>query len=347
MRIVLADPAIDALLVIFTPPLVTRADDVARAICAVAADAGESPVVACFLGQSGVPDSLRGDETHRTVPSFAFPEAAARALGRAADHADWRRRPMGTVPKFDDIDLPRARQLVASVLRQSPEGTWLDAATAIELLSCFAIRVAPSRVVTDSDDACRAADELGYPVALKAAASDLVHKSDVGGVTLGLRDASQVRDAFAAMQTRLGARMGGALVQPMVTSGIETIVGATQDPVFGPLVLFGLGGTTAELLADRALRIVPVTDQDAYDLVRSLRGSPLFFGYRGAQPVDVAKVEELLLRVGRLADDLPELIEMDLNPVIVGEHDVVAVDVKIRLEAALARLPPDLRRMRV
>jgi acyl-CoA synthetase (NDP forming) len=141
--------------------------------------------------------------------------------------------------------------------------------------------------------------------------------------------------------------MGGALVQPMVTSGIETIVGATQDPVFGPLVLFGLGGTTAELLADRALRIVPVTDQDAYDLVRSLRGSPLFFGYRGAQPVDVAKVEELLLRVGRLADDLPELIEMDLNPVIVGEHDVVAVDVKIRLEAALARLPPDLRRMRV
>jgi acyl-CoA synthetase (NDP forming) len=140
--------------------------------------------------------------------------------------------------------------------------------------------------------------------------------------------------------------MTGAIVQRMVAPGTETIVGCTQDPFFGPLVLFGMGGVTAELLADHALRIVPLTDEDAREQVRSLRGSPLLFGYRGAPAVDVAAVEDVLLRVGQLADELPEVAEMDLNPVIVSEHGVLAVDVKVRVQPAAARLPRDLRRMR-
>jgi acyl-CoA synthetase (NDP forming) len=140
--------------------------------------------------------------------------------------------------------------------------------------------------------------------------------------------------------------MTGAIVQRMSAPGTETIVGSTQDPLFGPLVLFGMGGVTAELLADHALRIVPLTDEDAREQVRSLRGSPLLFGYRGAPTVDVAALEDVLLRVGRLADELPEVAEMDLNPVIASEHGVIAVDVKVRIEPAAARLPTAFRRMR-
>jgi acyl-CoA synthetase (NDP forming) len=140
--------------------------------------------------------------------------------------------------------------------------------------------------------------------------------------------------------------MGDAIVQRMAPPGVETIVGITQDPSFGPLVLFGMGGVTAELLADRALRVVPMTDEDARSLVRSLRASPLLFGYRGRPPVAVAAVEDMLLRVARLADELPEVTELDLNPVIVHEHGAVAVDVKVRCQHAPDRLPPDYRRMR-
>jgi acyl-CoA synthetase (NDP forming) len=190
------------------------------------------------------------------------------------------------------------------------------------------------------------ADALGYPVALKAAATDLVHKTDVGGVALRLTDAAAVRAAFARMEDRLGAGMGGATVQRMADPGVETIVGVTQDPSFGPLVLFGSGGVTAELLADRTLRLVPMTDADAYEVVRTLRGSPLLFGYRGQPAVDVRALEDLLLRVSCLADEIPEVHEMDLNPVIVSASGAVAVDVKVRLRPADAAFPPELRRLR-
>ncbi len=196
----------------------------------------------------------------------------------------------------------------------------------------------------DADGAVRAAADLGFPVVLKAGSPEIVHKSDVGGVVTGLADDNAVRAAFDDMAARLGDRMGGAIVQETVGQGIETIVGLTQDPSFGPLVLFGLGGVTAELLADRALRTVPITDEDARRLVRSLRGSPLLFGYRGRPAVDVNALEDLVLRVGRLADELPEVSEMDLNPVIVSEHGAVAVDLKIRCAPApdprAPRLPP-------
>jgi len=346
LRVVLADDAIDAVLAIFVPPLVTQAEDVARAIAAAARDAGPKPVIACFLGRDGVPPELRGENGARTVPSFAFPEAAARALARTVHFADWRRQPQGTEPELTDIDVPRARALIHKRLASAPAGLWLDMNDAYELLGCFGIPVVPSRLVDSADAAVRAADELGYPVVLKAGSPELVHKSDVGGVALDLGDAAAVRAAFEAMHQALGATMGGAIVQQTVARGVETIIGVTQDRSFGPLVLFGLGGVTAELLADRALRIVPITDADAARLVRSLRGSPLFFGYRGRPAVDVAALENLIVRVGRLADELPEVSEMDCNPVIASAAGAVAVDVKIRCVPAAEPLPPDLRRMR-
>ena len=349
LRAALHDESIDALLAIFVPPLVTRAEDVARAIASASETAGEKPVVACFLGRAGVPNELRGDGARRTIPSFAFPEAAAHALGRVADLADWRRRPVGRVPDFGDVDLAAARAIVAAALHAdgAQEGVWLDQRQANALLRCFGIPVVGFSVVGTSDDAVAAAKSLGFPVALKAAAPELVHKSDVGGVALDLRDAAAVTTAFDRMATALGAAMGEVTVQQMVPPGVETIVGVTHDPSFGPLVLFGLGGVTAELLGDSTLRIVPITDQDAHDLVRSLRGSPLLFGYRGSPPVAVDALESLLLRVGYLADEIPEIVEMDLNPVIVGPGGVVAVDSKIHLAETPAKLPADFRRMRL
>jgi acetate---CoA ligase (ADP-forming) len=347
LTVVLADADVDAVLVIFVPPLVTRAEDVAHAIAAAARKAGTKPVVACFLGRDGVPDELRGDDDHRTVPSFAFPEAAAHALGRVAELADWRRRPTGNPPLFADIDVERARAIVHDRLTQFPEGAWLDAEAASALMDCFGIPIARGRLVRDAQSAVEAAAAIGFPVALKAGAPDLIHKSDEGGVILDLEDAPSVHAAFKAMAESLGDRMGGAIVQRMVHGGVETIVGVTQDPSFGPLVLFGLGGVTAELLADRALRIVPMTDEDARELVRSLRGSPLLFGYRGQPPVAVDALEELLLRVSVLADEMPEVTEMDLNPVVVSETGAIAVDLKVRCAPAAPTLPPDFRRMRV
>jgi acetyl coenzyme A synthetase (ADP forming)-like protein len=346
LRVVLADDAVDAALAIFVPPLVTEASDVARAIAAAATDSHGKTVVACFLGRDGIPDELRRDATRPSVPSFAFPEAAARALGHAAHLAAWRARPIGSEPALSGIDVERARTLVREQLAAQRDGVWLDAGATAELMKSFGVPIASARVVGSADAAARAASELGFPVALKAAAGTLVHKSEAGGVAIDLRDAAAVRDAFDAMRAKLGATMGDAIVQEMAPPGVETIVGITQDPSFGPLVLFGMGGVTAELLADRALRIVPMTDEDAHSLVRSLRASPLLFGYRGRPAVAADAVEEILLRVARLADELPEVTELDLNPVIVHEHGAVAVDVKVRCQPAPDRLPRDYRQMR-
>jgi acetyl coenzyme A synthetase (ADP forming)-like protein len=336
LRVVLADDAIDALLVVFVPPLITGADEVARAIAAATTDARDRPVVACFLGQEGVPAPLRETANGRPVPSFTFPESAAQALSHAADLSDWRRRSPGVIPVLSGIDVDEGRAIARSFLREhAPAGTdgaWLPVPEATRLCQAFGVPVVASTPVASATEAAAAADAFGYPVALKTASA----------VRLDLASGAAVRDAFA----QLGATVDGATVQPMMAPGVDVVVGVTHDPSFGPLVLFGLGGLTAELLGDRTLRILPLTDADARDVVRSLRGSPLLFGHRGRPAVDVAALEELLLRVGRLADDVPEVAEMDLNPVVVTEKGAIAVDVKVRVAPPGAPLPQDLRRLR-
>ena len=345
LETLLGDDGIDACVVLFVAPLVTRAEDVGQAVVRGAAAAAK-PVVSCFLGRNGVLDLLPDRDDARRIPSFAFPEAAASALGRAADLADWRRRPEGQIPELDGMDLDVARGLVADHLRRQPEGSWLDPPAARELLNTVGVHVVPTVAVDNADAAVGAATDLGGPVVLKAGSGAIVHKSEVGGVRVGLQTPDEVRAAFDSMKKSLGVAMGGAVVQPMLPSGIETIVGITRDRSFGSLVLFGMGGLQAELMRDTALRILPLTDVDAHELIRALRGSPLLFGYRNTPTMAVDALEDLLLRVGALADAIPEIAELDCNPVIVSTTDATAVDVKVRLAPPDPAPPPGVRRLR-
>ena len=315
--------------------------------------AGDKPVVACFLGRQGTLEMLGDDHPHeptdgsgRRVPTFAFPEAAAAALGRAAAHNEWRCRPEGTVPLLADARVDLARRLVAERLAATPQGEWLDAAAATGLLEAMGVPAARTFSVGDVDAAVAAADDAGYPVALKAASPAMVHKTERGAVRLGLGDAQAVRTAFAEMHSHLGEEMGGAVVQRMVDPGVETLVGVTRDPSFGSLVLFGMGGFQAELLRDTALRIVPLTESDASEMIRSLRSSPLLFGFRGAPPVATAALEDVILRVGLLAERVPEIAELDCNPVVVSAAGAIVVDVKVRLAPVPPGPPPGVRRLR-
>jgi acyl-CoA synthetase (NDP forming)/GNAT superfamily N-acetyltransferase len=349
MRVLVADPGIDAVLVIFVPPLVTDADDVSVAICRVAADADDTTMAACFLGHNGQLDVLTDQESADVpaprVPSYAFPESAAHALAHAARLTEWRARPVGVVPAFDDTDLVAARELVIAALVPDPEGTWLDTASVERLLSCAGIPLVTTRLATTADEAVAAFEDLGAPVAAKAVVPGLLHKTDAGGVLLDLTTADAVRVAFETMHETFGDSLRGIGLQPMAEPGVETIAGITRDPTFGPLVLFGMGGVTAELLRDTTLRITPVTDVDAHEMVRALRTSPLLFGHRGSEPVDIGALEDLVLRIGLLADAVPEIAELDCNPAIAGPHGVLVVDARVRV-AAVGAAPLRARRLR-
>jgi acetyl coenzyme A synthetase (ADP forming)-like protein len=340
VRAVLDDDGIDAVITIFIPPLVTDPDEVARAVSA-AAEKAVKPVVANFLGMTEAPAPL-ARATGR-VPSYSFPEPAVRALAHACEYGEWLSRPSGTTPVFTDLQVPAARAIVQAALNRDDDGGWLDPASVVDLLSAYGVRVAESRHASNPQQAVAAAEEVGYPVALKAGSAQIVHKTEEGGVALALGTPDEVREAFVSMEARLSDRMGGAIVQAMAPAGVETIVGVVHDPSFGPLVMFGTGGTAVELFGDRSFRILPMTDLDAAELVRSVRGSPLLFGYRGSPEVDVASLEELLLRVGRLAEDIPEIAEMDLNPVIAWPGGAVAVDAKIRLARGGPEADPTVR----
>jgi acyl-CoA synthetase (NDP forming)/GNAT superfamily N-acetyltransferase len=305
------------------------------------------PVVACFLGTETPPVALRNPSPgRRRVPCMPFPERAAQALARALSYRRWRERPEGIDPHLDGIDQAAAQRLVAEALARAPGGGWLDAADAWALLAAYGIPAVATHFATSVDEAVTVADTLGYPVALKAASGRIVHKSDVGGVHLGLADATAVRAAFGAMSNTLGRRMGGAIVQPMAGAGVETIVGVVNDDSFGPLVMFGLGGVATDLLGDRAFRSAPLSDVDAAGLIRSLRTSPLLTGYRGSSPVDLDALEDIVLRAGRLAHDLPEVAELDLNPVIATPTGALVADAKVRVTVPRPHPDPWLRRLR-
>ncbi|MEO6629373.1 MAG: GNAT family N-acetyltransferase, partial [Aquihabitans sp.] len=294
LSLVLADSRIDAVIAVYTPPLVSDPDDIAAAVAA-AADHAVKPIVACFLGADPPPRALRHSPAGGRVPCLPVPERAADALARACAYGDWRARPVGAEADLDGIDQAAAETIVADAVARPSGGGWLDAEDAWALLASYGFPVVPTRVATSEDDAVAAAQIVGYPVALKAAAGRIVHKSDSGGVHLGLADASAVRGAFRAMVGALGQRMGGATVQPMAEAGVETIVGIVNDESFGPLVMFGLGGVATDLLADRTFLSPLISDVDASVLVRSLRSSPLLTGYRGSEPVDLAALEDIVL----------------------------------------------------
>ena len=335
IEIVARDPNVDALVVIYIPPVVTRPEDVARAIVAGAVAAKrkwpDKPLLTVFMSAAGVPDALRAPEVG--IPSYPFPENAAIALARAVRYGAWRRRPEGTRPAFADIRRDEAAALVARALGRG-EG-WLAADEVSALLACYGVPMVETRSVADVAQAEAAAREMGRPVALKAIAPGLVHKTEAGGVRLGLADAAAVRLAADAMAARLraaGHEPTGFIVQRMVPGGVEMLVGIAEDPQFGSLVVCGAGGTLVELLRDVAIRLTPLTVEDASEMVRSLKSYPLLTGFRGGPRCDVAAVEDIVLRVGTLADDLPAVAELDLNPVIATERGALVVDARVRVK---------------
>jgi acyl-CoA synthetase (NDP forming)/GNAT superfamily N-acetyltransferase len=300
------------------------------------------PVTAVVLDQPEAVRLLPGEDACPAVPAYAYPEAAARALARATRYGSWRARPAGTVPEFTDLRAADARSIVDSFLVRMPGGGWLSAEEADGLLRCYGLPMVPFRRAADADAAVEAAAGLGGHVVIKAEVPGLLHKTAAGAVELDLHGDDEVRAAMRRLHSSLGGRMSGVLVEPMITGGIETIVGVVQEPVFGPVVVFGLGGIATGMPADRAARLAPLTDADADDLIRSIRAARALLE-NGA---GIAALRDVLLRVSRLADDLPQVAELDLNPVIIRPDGAVAVDARIRVtshhlaDPFLRQLPP-------
>jgi acyl-CoA synthetase (NDP forming) len=332
MRVLGADPNVDALLVIFIPPVVTQPEDVARAMAGARADIGDDvPVLSVFMSERGVPAELAAAR----IPSFRFPEGAAQTLGLIARYSTWRQAPLGNVVAIDDADVATAREVVSEALPPGADSAWLTAAQADRLLAAFGITTASSRVVATGEEAARAQADIGGPVAVKAAAP--VHKTELGGVRLDLATPEQAAEAVDGIRRGLAAAGQddvagqGFLVQEMVGDGVEMVVGVSHDRTFGPILLVGMGGTLVELLKDVSVRIHPLTDTDVDEMLTGLRGYPLLTGYRGSDPVDVDALKALLLRVSAMVEEVPEIDELDLNPVFVRRRGVAAVDARIAL----------------
>jgi acetyl coenzyme A synthetase (ADP forming)-like protein len=321
LEVLMRDPRIDSLIVLFVPTVAASAAEVAEAIARVS-EGGRKPVLSVVMTSAGIPDALRSGG----AAAFAYPESAARALGRAAERHAWLRRPLGTVPELDDIDQEAAR----AVLDRAGGGDrWLEPAEARELLLAYGLPLPAERVAGTADEAVAAAHEVGFPVVVKSATPG-AHKTETGGVALDLRDDA----AVGAAAERIGAPV---LVQPLVRGGAELLAGVVQDPVFGPLVAFGPGGVFAELIGEAGFRIAPLTDVDADELVLGGKAGRLVAGFRGAPAADAAALADLLHRLGRLAADFPEVAELDLNPVLALPDRCVAVDARVRVA------PPERR----
>jgi acetate---CoA ligase (ADP-forming) len=327
---------IDALIVIYTPVDPAQSADILRGVAGGIADgraAGrQKPVLACLLAGSTTTPLEIGAER---VPVFAFPENAARALSRAANYAEWRRSTPGASWTFENVLRDEARSVCASAVATRGE-TWLTVEEVTRVLGAYRLPLVSGVVTRDPSEAATIARLMGFPVVAKISAEELLHKSDIGGVRTSLRSAADVRTAVTELLDVARAHHVAApdvLIQPMVTDGIETMVGALNDPLFGPLVGFGLGGTDVEIEQDVHFRVAPLTDRDAADLISESRARPRLAGFRGRPAADVAALSELLLRVSQLAEDLPELRELDLNPVMVrpAESGCAIVDARLRV----------------
>ena len=325
-----ADRGVDAVLVIYIPVMATHAAAVSAVIREAGANAGGKTMVATFMSANGLPASLA------PVPSFPFPERAVTALARAARYAEWRRRPIGQEPHYDDIDRDAMRAIV-----QDKEG-WLSASDVHALLSAANIPTAKQASASTVYEAVEAAMRIGFPVVVKAQGPELLHKTESGAVKLDLQDEREVREAYDQLQERLGSKMTGAVVQQMIGGGVEVMAGATEQATFGHVIVLGAGGTLVELLGDVSFRIHPLTDTDASDMLSELRLSRLLQGFRGTKPSDCEAVKNVLLRLSVLLKICPEIRELDINPLKALEKGAVVVDARVRV-APMKPEPPSRR----
>jgi acyl-CoA synthetase (NDP forming)/GNAT superfamily N-acetyltransferase len=346
------DDGVDAVVAVFLPPLMAGSQEFGPALREVSRFSGK-PIVASFLSTEGIPPELavldeHGGPARGSVPSYSTPERAVISLAKVAEYARWRRRPVGELPELPDVDEETGKAVVRAALSDAPRGRDLTDDELLALLAAYGVPLLGTRTVEDADAAVAASGEIGYPVVLKSTAPWLRHRSDLGGVRLDLADAEAVRTAFGAIPSG-----DPVIVQEMAAPGVATVVEVVDDPSFGALVSFGVGGVATDLLGDRAYRTLPLTDLDAAELVRAPRAFPLLDGYRGSEPVDLAALEDLLLRVARLADDLPEVLRLRLEPVIVGPADpwhggrsLVVAGGTCTIGPPTARVDPGPRRMR-
>ena len=327
LELVGADPGVNAVLALTAT---TAASDPVPEIAAARLPV---PIAAAVLDQLEVVRLLPspgGDSP--PVPAYGYAESAARALGHAARYGTWRATPPGRVPDLDGLRQDRASDLITAFLADPPRGGWLALDPTVELLSCYGVPLADSIGVTTDEAAIAAAARFGGPVALRADVPGLVRTRDAGDVLAGLHGADEVRHGFRSLKNTFGARLAGVIVQPMVTDGVEVTISLLHDQVAGPLVLLGPGGAD-QVQADRAARIAPLTDADADDLIRSVGAAPVLLGHRGAPAADLAALRDMLLRVSRMAEDLPQIAELDLS-VIARPDGALAVNGRVRIQAA-------------
>lgn len=338
------DDNIDSLIVIFTPPLVTRADDVAKAIVeGVQHIDKHKPVLSVFLSSQPAPIELRTSGV--CIPAYSFPETAAIALARATRYRQWRERRETSPARFENVRADEAAAIVAAALMRG-EG-WLTPDEVAALCSCYGLPLIEQRIVENAEDAGKAAEEFGGEVALKAIAPDLVHKTEAGAVRLHLKGADATRAAAREMSEMLSSRghaVSGFVVQRMAGRGVEMLVGVVHDPQFGPVVACGAGGVQVELLRDVSVRITPLSKEDASDMIRELKTYPLLKGFRGSVPADVGALEDGLLRVSAMVEDIPQIAELDCNPFVVHETGATILDARIRVITVAPRPLVGVRR---
>lgn len=348
IEIALQDPNLDSIIVIYIP--VGTADNkaimeaVAQGVAAGrAAGAREKPVMAVMMTEAhaNVPMKVDGE----TLPRYLFPESAARVLSKVVRYTEWRNAPPAVYTDFDDLDAHRAREICRRVVA-TRGGGWLLTEEVREVLKAFKLPQPAGGVAKSAEEAAQIATAVGYPVAVKLDSIKLVHKTEIGGVLLNLKSEEAVRKAFEAIKNRVEATgqkdaMNGVLVQPMLAGGVEVMVGVTEDPLFGPLIAFGLGGIYVEILKDVNFRITPLSAADAKEMVKSIRGYRLLQGYRGHSPADVDALEELLVRTSTLVEEIPEITELDMNPVFALEpgRGACIVDCRIRVTAQAKSQP--------
>jgi acyl-CoA synthetase (NDP forming) len=328
----LDDPGIDAVMSIFVPPMGVGQADVAEAIVAAKESGPDKPLLAVLMGRQGLPQGRA--ELHAVgIPAYIFPESAARALAAMCRYREWRERPLPVV------EHPAVDQAGATVILRRARAAGrarLDEIESLQLLQAYGIPTASACLAPDADAAAAAAREMGFPVVMKIVAPAIIHKTDVGGVQVGIANVEEARRAFeeitaGARRAQPGVEITGVLVQQMVKGGREMIVGMSRDPSLGPMLMFGLGGTLVEVLHDVVFRLAPIHRLDAAEMVRGIRGFRLLTGVRGAPPADLGALEDVLLRVSRLATDFPEIAELDLNPVLAFADGVRAVDARVML----------------
>ncbi|WP_246210018.1 bifunctional GNAT family N-acetyltransferase/acetate--CoA ligase family protein [Nocardioides piscis] len=335
------DPEVDAVAAIYIPPLNVSGEDVANVLAAVG-EQSDKPIVSTFLGAEGVPELLRvpdvaGSSAGRgSVPSYPAVEAAVRALARVVEYAMWLRTPDKASADDELVDRQAARRLVNELLMKNPDGLDLGLAEQQQLLGAYGITLWETLTVQNLDEALRAGEDLGWDVVLKATADHLRHRPDLAHVWRNIDNREEMADAWATLSELITEpETAGFVVQKNAAPGVPVGISSMEDPLFGPVLSFGIGGPLTELLGDRSYRIPPLAEHDAQDMVREIKASPILFGYRGSEIVDVTEIEGLVRRVAQIQHDLPEVRALDLPLILAGAHGASVLGAAIRIEPVL------------